>query len=314
MDLWEWCVSAGEVAHGGGGLPVPTSHHWRSWNKPARLFFVFFMFFFSQHWQPRGGAPLWCLSVWSLDRTRLLPQSETVAVGWSFYSKDNLLCVFHPAAVGSALLAPLREIMEMIVRRGLSSCPDTNPRVHVRYLITLGWFPPADFGAKMLVVNYIAKTKLIFIFGQGLLLSFFCQEVIMLPESGPGPGPGALWAGCLLVISILLAKVLWTSLSLSLWFSIFPFLRTCHRSSASPDDLCLDGLYLSIIPKQSASECEISSLFFLLPPLAACSCKRKRSFVPSYHWSNIVKTLLYLCQFNKHFLSTDGSPAWKAQR
>lgn len=212
-------------------------------------FFVFFIFFFSQHWQPRGGAPLWCLSVWSLDRTRLLPQSETVAVGWSFYSKDNLLCVFHPAAVGSALLAPLREIMEMIVRRGLSSCPDTNPRVHVRYLITLGWFPPADFGAKMLVVNYIAKTKLIFIFGQGLLLSFFCQEVIMLPESGPGPGPGALWAGCLLVISILLAKVLWTSLSLSLWFSIFPFLRTCHRSSASPDDLCLDGLYLSIIPK-----------------------------------------------------------------
>lgn len=238
MDLWEWCVSAGE-----GGLPTATVAFPCP---PVITGGLFFCVFSSPSTGNLGAVRLSGASL-SDHLTELVCSLKAKRhSGLEFLQqRQSPLCFSSCCGRLGSLGSSPRKIIEMIVRRGLSSCPDTNPRVHVRYLITLGWFLPADFGAKLHVANYIAK-KTYFHIWSGIT-NDFCQEVIMLPESGPGSV--ALWAGCLLVISILLAKVLWTSLSLSLWFSIFSFLRTCHLSSALPDDLGLYFLDLSIIPK-----------------------------------------------------------------
>lgn len=147
------------VAHGDSGLPMTASHHWRSWNKPACFLCVFSS-------PSTGNLRALRLPGASLSDhlTELVCFLEAKRHGGLEFlqQRQSSLCFFHPAAVGSALLAPLsalREIIDMIVRRGLSSCPDTNPRVHVRYLITLGRFLPADFGASCMLPITMQKNS-----------------------------------------------------------------------------------------------------------------------------------------------------------
>lgn len=102
---------------------MSTSNHWWSQNMPAMVFVVFFLAAFAAFRRSVSGASL------SDHLTELSGSSKRdIGVGLSFYSKDNIFCVFHlfcgRLLAHSWLLSRHHKIMEMIVRKGLSSCPE----------------------------------------------------------------------------------------------------------------------------------------------------------------------------------------------